>query len=63
MGLESECTEGAKLRETGKCLPEADEAESSDDSMDGKGSRSESRPRRRESNGGGVRDLCSGEAV
>lgn len=46
MGLESECTEGAKLRETGKCLPEADEAESSDDSMDGKGSRSEStRPR------------------
>lgn len=62
MGLESECTEGARLRETGKCLPEADDAESSDDSMDGKGSRSESRPRR-ESKGGGVSDLCNGEAV
>lgn len=42
-------------------MPEALEAESSEDSMDGKGSRSESRPRC--ICGGGVSDLCRGDAA
>ena len=42
-------------------MPEALEAESSEDSMDGNGSRSESRPRC--ICGGGVSDLCRGDAV
>lgn len=46
----------------GKFFPDAADIESSDDSMDGNGSRSLSRPRG-PSNGGGVSDLCSGEAV
>lgn len=44
-GLESGCEEGAKFRDTGKFFPEAVEAESSECSIEGKGSRSLSRPR------------------
>ena len=44
-GLESGCEEGAKFRDTGKFLPEAVEAESSECSIEGKGSNSLSRPR------------------
>lgn len=43
-------------------LPDVVDAESSDDSMDGNGSRSLSRLRDR-SYGGGVRDLCRGDAA
>lgn len=62
-GLESEFTEWASPDdEGGKFFPEALDIESRDDSIDGNGSMSLSRLRG-PSNGGGVRDLCSGEAV
>lgn len=62
-GLESELIERAMPEaDEGKFLPEAEDMESSEDSMDGKGSRSLSRPRW-PSNGGGVSDLCNGEAA
>ncbi len=61
-GLESELTERAMPdTDVAKFFPEVD-IESREDSMDGKGSRSLSRPRR-PSKGGGVSDLCNGEAV
>lgn len=61
-GLESELMERAMPDvEEGKLFPEVD-IESKEDSMDGKGSRSLSRPRW-PSKGGGVSDLCNGEAV
>lgn len=61
-GLESELMERAMPdADEGKFFPEVD-IESREDSMDGKGSRSLSRPRW-PSNGGGVSDLCNGEAV
>jgi hypothetical protein len=59
-GLESELMERAMLE--WKFLPEAEDMESREDSMDGNGSRSLSRPRW-PSKGGGVSDLCNGEAV
>lgn len=62
-GLESEFTECAiPDDEGGKFFPEALDIESSEDSIEGNGSMSLSRLRG-PSNGGGVRDLCSGEAV
>lgn len=61
-GLESELTECAMPdADEGKFFPDAMDMESSDDSIDGNGSRSLSRPR--PSNGGGVSDLCNGEAA
>jgi hypothetical protein len=62
-GLESELTEWAGPdADDGKFFPDAVDMESSEDSMDGNGSRSLSRPRWL-SNGGGVSDLCKGEAA
>lgn len=62
-GLESELTECATPDvDDGKFLPDAVDMESSDDSIEGNGSRSLSRPRW-PSNGGGVSDLCNGEAA
>lgn len=46
----------------GKFFPDAVDMESSDDSIDGNGSRSLSRPRW-PSNGGGVSELCKGDAA
>jgi hypothetical protein len=57
-GLESEFEDGASPDV--KFLPDAVDMESSDDSMDGNGSKSLSRPL---SKGGGVNDLCRGEAA
>ena len=59
-GLESELMERAMPE--WKFLPEAVDMESREDSMDGNGSRSLSRLRW-PSKGGGVSDLCNGEAV
>jgi hypothetical protein len=62
-GLESELTDGATPEtEDAKFLPDAEDIESSDDSIDGNGSKSLSRPRW-VSNGGGVKALCRGEAA
>lgn len=64
-GLESEFMDGATPEmDDAKFLPlpDADDIESSDDSIDGNGSRSLSRLRWF-SNGGGVNALCKGEAA
>lgn len=62
-GLESELMDRAiPEAEEGKFFPDAEDMESSEDSIDGNGSRSLSRPRW-PSNGGGVSDLCRGEAA
>jgi hypothetical protein len=62
-GLESEFIDRAIPDDAeGKFFPDAEDMESSDDSIDGNGSRSLSRPRG-PSYGGGVSDLCSGEAA
>lgn len=62
-GLESEFMEGATPEtDDAKFLPDAEDMESSDDSIDGNGSKSLSRPRWF-SYGGGVNDLCKGEAA
>lgn len=62
-GLESELMERAMPEvDEWKFLPEAEDMESREDSIDGNGSRSLSRPRW-PSKGGGVSDLCNGEAV
>lgn len=60
-GLESELIDRA-IPDEGKFFPEAVDMESSDDSIDGNGSKSLSRPRW-PSNGGGVSDLCRGDAA
>ena len=60
-GLESELTDPVRFLPNPNVFPEADDAESREDSMDGNGSRSLSRLRI--SNGGGVRDLCKGDAA
>lgn len=61
-GLESELTEWAIPEADEKFFPDAVDMESNEDSMDGNGSKSLSRWLR-PSNGGGVSDLCRGEAA
>jgi hypothetical protein len=62
-GLESEFMDGATPEtDEAKFLPEAEDMESRDDSIDGNGSKSLSRLRLF-SYGGGVNDLCKGEAA
>lgn len=60
-GLESELIDRA-IPADGKFFPDAVDMESKDDSIDGKGSKSLSRPRWL-SYGGGVSDLCRGDAA
>lgn len=63
-GLESDLVDGASPddAERGKFFIEVDETDSRDDSIDGNGSTGLSRPRC-VSYGGGVSDLCRGDAA
>lgn len=62
VGLESEFIEGAIADAPDRFLPDAEDMESSEDSIDGNGSKSLSRLRWF-SYGGGVNALCKGDAA